>query len=68
LNENTNGPPTNVRWLPSKTRTSRLKIEGESSNVLIWPLHAPICNFSVIRITDIWMQQQFQFFQNTLVK
>jgi len=32
----------------------------DSSNVLIWPLYAPSCNFSVIRITNIWMQQQFQ--------
>jgi len=34
----------------------------ESSNVLIWPLHAPILNFSIISIADIWMQQQFQDF------
>jgi len=34
----------------------------ESPNVQIWPLHAPICNFSVIRLTNVWMQQQFQFF------
>jgi len=37
------------------------------SNALIWPLHAPICNFSAIRITKIWMQQQFQVLQNTRV-
>jgi len=35
----------------------------ESSNVLIWPLHAWIGNFSVIRITNIWMHQQFQVFK-----
>jgi len=62
LNENINGPTTNVRWSLSKTRTSRLLITVESSNVLIWPLHAPICNFGVIRITNNWMQQQFQVF------
>jgi len=36
-----------------KTRTSCLMIVVESSNVLIWPLHALICNFIVIRITNI---------------
>ena len=35
----------------------------ESSNVLICPLHAPLYNFSVIRITNIWMQQQSKFFK-----
>jgi len=64
---NINGPTTNVRWSPNKTRTSCLMIVVESSNVLIWPLHAPICNFSVIRIINIWMQQQFQVFWNTRV-
>jgi len=37
----------------------------ESSNMLVWPLHAPICNFSFIRITNVSVQQQFQFFLNT---
>jgi len=62
VNENIKGPTTNVRWSPSKTRTSFFMIIVESSNVLIWPLHAPICNLSVIRITNIWMQQLFQVF------
>ena len=30
-----------------------LMITGESSNMLIWPLHVPLYNFSVIRITNI---------------
>jgi len=29
-------------------------------NMLIWSFYAPICYFSVIRIANIWMQQQFQ--------
>jgi len=62
LNETINGPTTNVRRSPRKTRTPCPMIIVESSNVLIWPLHAPFCNFSVIRIANIWMQQQFQFF------
>jgi len=61
LKEHINGPTTMVRWSPSKTRISCCMIIVKSSNVLIWPLHALICNFSVIRITNIWMQQQFQF-------
>jgi len=28
----------------------------------ILALHAPTCNFEVTRITNIWMQQQFQVF------
>ena len=35
--------------------------------MLIWPLHAPLYNFSVIRITNIWLQHQSQFFLNTQV-
>jgi len=45
-----------------QTRISYFMIIVESSNVLIWLLHAPILNFSVIRIANIWMQQQFQDF------
>jgi len=45
-----------------QNRTSCLMLIVENSNVLIWPLHGPICNFRVIRITNIWMQQQFQDF------
>ena len=39
----------------------------ESSNMLTWLLNVPICNFSVIRITNIWMQQQIQDIQNIRV-
>jgi len=35
-----------------KTYTSCLMIIVESSNERIWLLHAPICNFSVIRMTN----------------
>jgi len=52
IERNISGPTTNIRWSPSKTRTSCLMIIGESSNVLIWPLHAPNWNFIVIRITN----------------
>jgi len=51
LNENINGPTTNLRWSTSKTRAACLMIVVESSYVLGWPLHAPTCSFSVIRIT-----------------
>jgi len=58
----------NKRTMVSEqTRTSDLMVIVESSNVLIWPLHAPVCNFSVVRITNIWMQQLFQVFQDTRV-
>jgi len=66
-NENISGPAKNVQWSPSKTHTSCLMIILESSNVLIRSLQAPICNFSVITITNIWMIQQFQDFWNTWV-
>jgi len=34
LNENTNGPPTNVRWLPSKTRTSCLVVPKDAGTAV----------------------------------
>jgi len=37
----------------------RLMIIMESSNTPIQTLNMPLCNFSVIQITNIWMQQQF---------
>ena len=60
-----NRPTMNVRWSASKTRTSCLMIIVENSNVRIWPLHAPLYNFSIIRITTVLFEcnGNFRFFK-----
>jgi len=46
----------NERGQRIKPAFSRLMIIGESSDVLIWPVHATLHKFGVIRTEFIWMQ------------
>jgi len=53
---------TNERTMVTEQNPHLVSQDNSWKFNFILALHAPTCNFEVTRITNIWMQQQFQVF------